>query len=127
MYPILWIGRLFITQQVGGRNCDRLNELIEPGIELQSKHWTLEYAARELEQAGFRVLQAHEELTPIQVSDVGAVVYYLKHIPWQIPGFTVEKYRDQLAEVHNLIQETGGLELEAHRFLIVASKGQAIG
>ncbi len=35
--------------------------------------------------------------------DVGAIVYYLKAVPWEIPDFSVEKYFDKLQEIHKLI------------------------
>ncbi|WP_429790875.1 hypothetical protein [Brevibacillus formosus] len=28
------------------------------------------------------------------------VIYYLKTIPWQIPDFEVEKYREELYSIH---------------------------
>ena len=32
--------------------------------------------------------------------DIGAVVYFLRLVPWIVPGFTVPKYRDALRELH---------------------------
>lgn len=115
-------GGRFLTQQVGGRNMIRLNQLLEEQITYPYASWTLEEAARRLQAAGLEVLDQREEEPPTVFTDIGIVVIYLRIIPWQIPDFTVEKYYDRLAEVHHLIQREGSLVLTNHRFYIEARK-----
>lgn len=52
--------------------------------------------------------------------DIGAVIYYLKAIPWQIPDFSVEKYKHPLQQMHEHIQCKGYIDFIQHRFLIEA-------
>jgi hypothetical protein len=54
--------------------------------------------------------------------DVGAVVYYLKVIEWQIPGFDIQQSRDKLKQLHQHILENGYFQTLTHRFLIIAEK-----
>jgi hypothetical protein len=50
------------------------------------------------------------------------VVYYLRAIPWQIEGFTVDGYREKLLALHEMIERAGGLWLASHRFYVEAVK-----
>ena len=54
--------------------------------------------------------------------DIGAVIYYLKVIEWQIPNFSIETYYDRLEAMHHLIERQGAFYATAHRFLIEAQK-----
>ncbi|MEU4248149.1 methyltransferase domain-containing protein [Amycolatopsis sp. NPDC026612] len=51
-----------------------------------------------------------------------AVVYFLRKVIWLVPGFTVERYRDKLRELHELIERDGPFVAHATRFLIEARK-----
>ncbi len=119
---ILKPGGRFITQQVGGRNCVRLNEALQAQPDFLSSVWTMELAARQLEDGGLRIVERKEEFPKTEFKDIGAVVYYLKAISWQVSDFSIEKYYDQLGEIHNIIQETGKFSVEQHRFYIEAQK-----
>ena len=62
-----------------------------------------ETACRELEENGFTILEAKEAFPFQRFYDIGAIVYYLKAIPWQIPDFTVERYYEELYRIHEII------------------------
>jgi len=113
---------LFITQQVGGENNFKLNQLLQEKPEFIYSHWTLNLAVKQLTDAGFQILEQKDEYPETTVLDIGALVFHLKVIQWQITDFSVEKYHDKLVEIHNLIQEQGCLKIRSHRFLIVAKK-----
>jgi len=119
---VLRPGGRFVTQQVGGRDNIRLNRLLQARGDHEFDTWTLDFAARALEEAGFRVVERREEFPETVFTDVGAVVYYLNAIPWQIANFTVETYRAPLVALHKQIQADGGLVLTSHRFYIEACK-----
>lgn len=119
---ILKPGGIFITQQVGGENNFRLNQLLQEKPEFIYSHWTLELAVKQLTEAGFQILEQKNEYPETTISDIGALVFHLKAIQWQITDFSVEKYNAKLGEIHNMIQETGSLKIKSHRFLIVAQK-----
>lgn len=118
---ILKIGHQFITQQVGGENLADLNILF--GTEKYPYHsWRLEHAVKELQAVGGHIVEQKEERPITRFFDVGAIVYYLKAIPWQIPDFSVEKYFEKLIAIHNTIQEQGYIDVHNHRFFIVVQR-----
>jgi hypothetical protein len=53
---------------------------------------------------------------------VGAIVYQLKAVPWQIPDFSVERYLDRLKAIHTKIQRDGYVDVLEHRFFIITEK-----
>ena len=113
---------VFITQQVGGQNNFELNELIQEKPEFKFSYWTLNMATKQLTDAGFQIVDKKEEFPETIVVDIGALVFHLKIISWQIEDFSVEKYYDKLVQIHNTIQENGVLRIKSHRFLITAKK-----
>ncbi len=115
-------GGVFVTQQVGGRNNFRLNELLQEKPVFEYSYWTPDLAGRQLTEAGFQILEQKDEYPETTASDIGALVFHLKVISWQIEDFSVEKYYDKLVKIHNMIQEQGYLKIRSHRFLIVAEK-----
>jgi hypothetical protein len=79
-------------------------------------------AVQQLEAVGFTVEEQREAFPVLRFLDIGAVVYYLKVISWQIPGFSVEKYRGELRALHDDIEAGGSVGVPQHRFFIVAQK-----
>lgn len=55
--------------------------------------------------------------------DVGALVYYLRAIPWEVQGFSVKRFEKELRRVHEEITERGSFEVTTVRFYLVASRG----
>lgn len=120
-------GHRFITQQMGDQTNRRLHELLDyapkdtfyTGAE-QRPTWNLAYAVRELQDAGWQIVEQQEAFYPTRYYDVGAIVYYLKAIPWEIPDFSIEKYFDRLVEIDRLIKRDGYVDVQVHQFFIVA-------
>ncbi len=110
----------FITQQVGGQDNLELNRLLDAPISGQYAHWNLCYAVNELEKAGFSILEQKEEMGFTRYYDIGAIIYYVKAIEWQIPEFTVEHYADRLLALHERIEAEGYVDIPTHRFFLVA-------
>jgi hypothetical protein len=54
--------------------------------------------------------------------DVGAVVYFLRKVIWTVPGFTLDRYRDRLRELHEQIRAEGPFVAHSSRVLIEARK-----
>ncbi len=119
---VLIPGGTFITQQVGGEDDLDLNRLLGASDVHPYAHWTAKYAARQLDECGLEIVDELEDFTFTRYFDVGAIIYYLKAVPWQIPGFGVEAYRDRLWSLHQRIQRDGFVEVRNHRFLLVARK-----
>ncbi|GIP34474.1 methyltransferase domain-containing protein [Paenibacillus sp. J2TS4] len=111
---------LFITQQSGGTDCRQINEKLGVPLNEEFAHWNLNVAMEELKENGFRVTEGREEYPVQRFYDIGALVYYLKAIPWQVPGFEPELYLDKLYEIHGIIQKQGYFDVYQHRFIIKA-------
>ncbi len=109
----------FITQQVGGINDLNLNfSLGSPPSEFLP--WNLTLAKENLIRHGFKILIQNECFGYTRFFDIGAIVYYLKCIPWQIPDFSVEQYLDKLQSIHDYIESNGYFDLINHRFFLIA-------
>jgi SAM-dependent methyltransferase len=120
---ILRPGGLFITQQVGELNLVEINRFL--GADPVKKDSYYDHALCDMEAAGFEILENAEAFLESEFSDVGALVYLLKAVPWQIPDFSVEKYRDRLIAIHNHIEKNGTFRAHDHRFFIKGKKDQA--
>ncbi len=116
---ILAPGGEFITQQVGDQNDSDLLALF--GV-VRDEAFNLETAAPELAAAGLALTTRRECLTVTRIFDAGAVVYYFKALPWEIPDFSVERFFSVLAAIQEKIDEFGFIETIQHRFLIAAKK-----
>lgn len=112
-------GRL-LTQQVGSRNQLELNEALGAPSPRDPGSWNLSVAVRELEGAGLRVTTAREEMGPYTFRDIGAVVFQLRAVPWQVPGFEPSDHEPALRRLDQHIRATGGFTVHDHRFLIEA-------
>ncbi|MCU4757109.1 MULTISPECIES: class I SAM-dependent methyltransferase [Bacillus] len=110
----------FLTQQVGGLDCMELNGQFGSPLNSEFANWSLEAACSDLKENGFTILDAKEEFPFQRFYDIGAIVYYLKAIPWQIPDFTVEGYYEELYRIHEIILQKGYFDVKQHRFMIKA-------
>jgi len=117
---ILSTNGTFLTQQVGVLDCAELNEQFNTPLNSEFASWSLEAACIELKENGFTILEEKEEFPFQRFYDIGAIVYYLKAIPWQIPDFTVEGYYEELYRIHEIILQKGYFDVKQHRFMIKA-------
>ncbi|MCX5015704.1 hypothetical protein OG765_32815 [Streptomyces sp. NBC_00555] len=115
-------GRL-LTQQVGSRKLE-LNETLGVPAPADPDSWTLDVAVRALEDAGLRVATAREEMSPYTFHDIGAVIFQLRAIPWQFPGFELSEHESALRRLDRRIRIAGGFTVHDHRFLIEAQAGR---
>ncbi|KEK22538.1 class I SAM-dependent methyltransferase [Bacillus gaemokensis] len=111
---------VFLTQQVGGIDCAEINEKLGVPLNPEFTNWKLETALNEIQQNGLTILKCKEEFPIQRFYDIGALVYYLKAIPWQIPNFDTETYINELYNIHQLILQKGYFDVRQHRFFIKA-------
>lgn len=76
-----------------------------------------------LEAAGMTVETVEEWEGRLAFSDVGAIVYYLKAVPWEVPGFTVNSHLTYLFALQERVDAGEKLEFYAAKYLIEARKG----
>jgi SAM-dependent methyltransferase len=70
--------------------------------------------------AGLDVVDLREQATRVEFRDVGAVVHFLRKVVWTVPGFTVERHRPELRELHERIRRDGVLVAHSQRYLLEA-------
>jgi SAM-dependent methyltransferase len=117
---VLAPGGVFLTQQVDGRShADLLGWFgTEP-------HWpkvSLERLAADLGRAGLDIELSRSSWGSISFTDVGALVYYLRAVPWEIPDFSVERFTPELLGLQRRLESTGSLRFSEGRFVIRARK-----
>lgn len=116
---VLAPGGVFITQQVHGRSLADLREVF--GVRT-SVDVALERSVNDLRAAGLIVERAEEWWGAVVFRDVGAVVYALKALPWEVPGFSVRRHEAELRSLQARLERDGELRFRAGRFLIAARK-----
>lgn len=113
---------IFITQQVGGKNNEKLsNALIKDVKPLFPKN-TLDNNLKEIESNFFEILYAKEFFPYLRFKDIGALVYYAKIIEWEFPNFSVDSCFQELCKLHEELNFKGYIESIEHRFIIVCRK-----
>ncbi|MEV8508816.1 methyltransferase domain-containing protein [Actinoplanes sp. NPDC051475] len=114
-------GGTLLSQQVGSDDLADLNaELGAPPPAPQL--WTAATAVAALEAAGLEVTDVREERPPLTFHDVGAIVYRLRAVPWQVRDFSPERYERALRRIDAVIRTHGHFTVTAHRFLVQASR-----
>ncbi len=123
IYRVLKPEGVFITQQVGAENDRELVEvLLGPGQELPFSEQYLKVTEEKFKDSGFLILDGRETFSAIRFFDVGALVWFARIIEWEFPGFSVERYLEQLFQAQEMLEKTGVIEGRTHRFLLVAKK-----
>ncbi|MET7399187.1 methyltransferase domain-containing protein [Dactylosporangium sp. NPDC005572] len=79
-------------------------------------------AAADAASCGLRLVDLREATLRLEFFDVAAVAVYLRKVIWIVPGFTVEGYRDKLAELHERIRQQGPFVAHTTRYLIECSR-----
>ncbi|MDE1882063.1 MAG: methyltransferase domain-containing protein [Euryarchaeota archaeon] len=113
----------FVTQQVGGRNCEELRERF--GLQAsKSTNDTSSVAALsgEVSGAGLRVERREEAILAYEFLDVGALVYFLRAVPWEVPGFSTSRHRAMLERIHGEIASRGSFRTTHHLMLVLAKR-----
>ena len=116
---VLRTGGTLLTQQVGSDDCAALNEALG-AAPAHDTAWNADVATRALTEAGLTVLDVREEWPAFTFADIGALVYQLRAVPWQVPDFTVSRYEHALRRIDAQLRTDGGYRVHAHRFLIRA-------
>jgi len=122
VFRVLEANGRFITQQVGGLDNLELNQALEEKISFPFMDCSLAKDLTRMYDCGFVVEHAEKAALASIFKDIGAVVYYLKAIPWQVPDFSIETHAEALIRLHNIIEQQGSFVATAHRFLIIARK-----
>jgi SAM-dependent methyltransferase len=69
-------------------------------------------------KVGLEVVDLREATLRLEFFDVAAVVVYLRKVIWIVPDFTIQRYRERLAAMHELIRREGSFVATTTRYLI---------
>jgi SAM-dependent methyltransferase len=109
---------LFITQQVGGLNGIDINMAL--GAEFMDySGWGLIKNMEAFENTGMEILDFEETIGKMRFNDIGALVYYLKCIPWQVKDFSIDRYYKKLELMNGIIEKKGCIYFMLHRFYLI--------
>jgi len=111
---------VFLTEQVDGTSLTDLHR--EFGCEPQWPFFTLDYALELIKPKGFKVVDAREWEGKTVFKDVGALVYFLKAVPWIVPGFTVKTHVEHLLRLQERLEKEGQLTFTERLLMIKAEK-----
>lgn len=117
---VLAKGGTFLTQQVHGMWAWDLHAAFDSEPEWPDV--TLAKYLPMLEAADLNVVTAEEWEGSLVFSDVGAIVYYLMAIPWEVPGFTVRTHLRHLLALQKRVEAGEELSFYAAKFLIEANR-----
>lgn len=120
---ILTPGGTFLTQQVHGLYAHDLLAAFQV-----APLWpdaTPEFYLPRLRTAGLEIVMAEDWTGTLTFTDVGALVYYLKAVPWTVPGFTVATHVAPLLALQRRLEAEGKLVFAAKKYMIEAQKPRA--
>ena len=117
---ILSVGGTFLTQQVHGMWAWDLMAAFD--VEPQFPDATPGRYVPRLEQAGLAMHSVTEWEGRLGFTDVGAIVYYLNAVPWEVLGPIVETHLQYLLGLQERLEAAGELGFHAAKYLIEASK-----
>ncbi|MDA8284801.1 MAG: methyltransferase domain-containing protein [Actinomycetota bacterium] len=91
---VLGAGGRFVTQQAASSS-DQLRQLLalEPA---PHPAMDLDLLVSQTRAGGLVVDDARAGCETVTFADIGALAWYLRMVPWAVPGFTVDRYRDAL-------------------------------
>lgn len=122
IFRVLKPGGIFITQQVGAENDRELVGLLCGDLPLPFPEQYLSLTAEKFRNTGFTLLRLEEAYPFIRFTDVGALVWFARVIPWEFPDFSVDTQTDNLLAAQALLEKQGYLEGTTHRFLLAVQK-----
>jgi SAM-dependent methyltransferase len=117
---VLAPGGVFLTRQVHGLWAQDLLTVF--GATPQWPDSTPEKYIPRLQASGLNIINVQDWQGRLRYTDVGAVVYYLKAVPWLVPGFSVASHQTQLMSLQARLDAGEELTFTARVYLIEAQK-----
>lgn len=119
---VLVPGGAYLAQHVGPASGFELIEYFLGPLPSERQGRDPQVEADAARAAGLEIVDLRSARLRIEIRDIGAVVYLLRKLVWWVPGFTVEKYRDRLRDLHEQIQRDGVFVDHSSRHLIEARR-----
>jgi len=119
---ILAPGGHFLTQQVASHAAEGFYRLLGQTPPAAPGVWDLALAVKQVTSAGFVVEEQDEGFEVIHFADVGALAWYLKNLPFVIPGFSISSTIGKLRTLHEELSAEGALSIPQPLFRLTARK-----
>jgi len=116
---VLRPGGTYLSQGVGSSSNRELYEFLM-GPQPDDGPAAAQRALDGARAAGLDVVDLRQAATRVELFDVGAVVHFLRKVVWTVPDFTVERYRDRLRDLHEVIERDGRFIAHSQRYLLEA-------
>jgi len=114
---------IFLTEQSGSAEIPDLYRLLDLPLPPRSTpSWDLHVAERQVARAGLEVLESGEADFEMRFRDVGALVWYLRAVPWTVPDFSVDRCRKRLEDLHTRVLRNGPIRIPRYAFWFEAEK-----
>jgi SAM-dependent methyltransferase len=117
---VLAPGGTFVTQQVDGTNMADLSALFD--AEQPWTWFTLEWVLAQIAGTDLVVERAEAWSGWTRFHSVGALVYYLKAVPWIVAGFSVEAHLPYLLKLQERLEREGTLAFTDKSMLVQCRK-----
>jgi SAM-dependent methyltransferase len=118
---ILVSGGTFLTEQVDGRNFGDLSAAFD--CRQPWTFFTLDWVLNRIKGTQLVVEIAHEWTGKTIFQDVGAVIYYLRAVPWTVEKFSVERNLAHLLKLQQRLEQRGELAFSEMLMTVKAVKG----
>jgi SAM-dependent methyltransferase len=118
---ILTPGGVFLTQQVHGLWAYDLLAAFDARPQWPDAA-TPETYLPQLQAAGLTIAHSEEWSGTLLFTEVAAIVYYLKAVPWLVPGFSVESHLPYLLNLQQRLDQGEPLSFAARKYWIEARK-----
>jgi SAM-dependent methyltransferase len=122
VYRVLVPGGVFLNQQVMPDDAVEINDALGAPPPLRRAAWSLDTAVPELEAAGFTVVRSAQGRARRLFFDIGALVYFLRLLPWQVPDFDAERYAEPLRRLHLRMSDGQPFICRITRFIVEAAR-----
>jgi len=120
IYRVLKKDGHLLTQQVGDGNLSDLLAIFNTKSKWPENN--LENVKYRAEQIGFKIEKSEKWKGYIKFFDVGAIVYFLKNIPWAVDNFSVDNHLSYLNKLQAKLENGEELKFFYRRFLLLARK-----
>jgi hypothetical protein len=119
---VLTVGGTFLTQQVHGLWAYDLLAAFDAKPQWPTS--TLDKYVPRLKAAGLTMVNTQEWSGTLAFTDVGAIAYYLKAVPWLVPGFSVETHLSYLLKLQSRLENGEALAFVARKYLSEVCKAK---
>ncbi|GAA1486894.1 methyltransferase domain-containing protein [Brachybacterium fresconis] len=120
---VLAPGGQYLAQHVGPESAFSLIErFVGPTTDQQRRGRHPDDEVSAAEAAGLEVVELRTARLRMEFFDVGAVVWILRKCVWWVPGFEIDRYREQLLALDEIIRREGAFVAHSTRHLIRARR-----